>query len=147
MTVRNQMALQRSVNYKVKCRKGKLIRCLSISLSFRLLQTTTSHTIAVCKLFSCNAKQHMPFWLLKDAWLTCNRCFFSVLPTPFWSPIKHLFERLHNQLIDCRLQTCFLHVCFIFAAGLFGIYVMVFQNLICVFNVLKWKGFCIGGWE
>ena len=26
-----------------------------------------SHIIGVCKLFSCNAKQHMPFWLLKDA--------------------------------------------------------------------------------
>ncbi|EGC19549.1 hypothetical protein HMPREF9141_2089 [Prevotella multiformis DSM 16608] len=26
-----------------------------------------SHIIGVCKLFSCNAKQHMPFWLLKGA--------------------------------------------------------------------------------
>jgi len=46
--------LQRRINYKIKCRKGKLIRCLSISLSFRLLQPTYSHIIGVCKLFSCN---------------------------------------------------------------------------------------------
>ena len=35
--------------------KNKLIRCLPVSLSFRLLQTTTSHIIGVCKLFSCKA--------------------------------------------------------------------------------------------
>ena len=30
-------------------------------------QTAYSHIIGVCKLFSCNPMQHMPFWLLKDA--------------------------------------------------------------------------------
>ncbi|EGC18669.1 hypothetical protein HMPREF9141_2673 [Prevotella multiformis DSM 16608] len=55
------------MSYKIKCGKGELTRCLSGSLSFRLLRTTYSHIIGVCKLFSCNAKQHMLFWLLTDA--------------------------------------------------------------------------------
>ena len=106
---------------KDKMQKDKLIRCLPVSLSFLLLQTTTSHIITVCKLFSCNAKQHMPFWLLKEAWLTCNRCPFSALPTPFWSPIRHLFERFDNQLIDCWLRTCFFAYVCISPDDLFGI--------------------------
>ena len=88
----------------LRCRKGELIRSLSISLSFRLLQTTYSPIISVCKMFSCNAKQHMLFWLLKDAWLACNRCPFSVLPTPFWSPIKHLLKTTW-QPVDLLLVT------------------------------------------
>ncbi|EGC18799.1 hypothetical protein HMPREF9141_2803 [Prevotella multiformis DSM 16608] len=55
------------MNCKIKCRKGKMMRRLSISRSFRLLQTTYSPIIGICKLFSCSARQHMPFWLLKDA--------------------------------------------------------------------------------
>ena len=43
--------LQKRMNYKTKCRKDKLIRCLSVSLSFRLLQTTYSQIISVCKYF------------------------------------------------------------------------------------------------
>ena len=82
--------------------EDKLIRCLSISLSFRLLQTTVFPIIGICKLFSCNAKQHMLFWLLKDAWLTCNWCSVRALPTPFWSPIKHLLK-LAWQPIDLLL--------------------------------------------
>ena len=92
MTVQKQMVLQRRTNYQIRCRKGKLIRCLSIGMPYRLPQTTCSHIIGVCKLFSCSSKQHVLFRLLKGAWLTCNRCPFSVLPTPFWSPIKHLLK-------------------------------------------------------
>ena len=92
MTVQKQMVLQRWINHKIKCRKDKLKRCLSISTSLRLLQTTYSHIIAVCKPFSCSPKQHMLFRLLKDAWLSCNRCSLSVLLTPFWSPIRHLLR-------------------------------------------------------
>ena len=61
MTVRNRMVLQEKIDYKIKCGKGELTRCLSDSLSFRLLRTSYSHIIGVCKLFSCNARQHMPF--------------------------------------------------------------------------------------
>ena len=53
MTIQNQMVLQRRTNYRMKCRKGKWIRCLSISISFRLPQTTYFHITGVCKLFSC----------------------------------------------------------------------------------------------
>ena len=104
MTVQKQMVLQRRINYQIRCRKGKLIRCLSIGMPYRLPQTTCSHIIGVCKLFSCSSKQHMLFWLLKGAWLTCNRCPFNVLPTPFWSPIKHFFWT-DWQLIDLLLIT------------------------------------------
>ncbi|EGC20930.1 hypothetical protein HMPREF9141_0570 [Prevotella multiformis DSM 16608] len=45
------MVLQRRVNYRIKGRKDKLIRCLPVSLSFRLLQTTYSQIIGVCKYF------------------------------------------------------------------------------------------------
>ena len=104
MTVQKQLVLQRRTNYQIRCRKGKLIRCLSISMPYRLPQTTCSHIIGVCKLFSCSSKQHMLFWLLKGAWLTCNRCPFSVLPTPFWSPIKHLLKTTW-QPVDLLLVT------------------------------------------
>ena len=53
--IQNQMVLQRKLDYKIKGRKDKWIRCLSISMSFRLPQTGYSHIIGVCKLFSCNA--------------------------------------------------------------------------------------------
>ena len=43
--------LQKRMNYKIKCRKDKLIRCLSISMPFRLPQTTHSHIIGICKHF------------------------------------------------------------------------------------------------
>ena len=92
MAVQNWLVLQRRMNGKIKCSKGELMRCLSISRSFRLLQTTYSSVIGICKLFSCNARQHMPFQLLKGAWLTCNWCSFRTLLTPFWSPIKHLLK-------------------------------------------------------
>ena len=36
MTVPNQMVLQRRINYKKRCRKGKLMLCLFISMPFRL---------------------------------------------------------------------------------------------------------------
>ena len=67
MTIQNQMVLQRRTNDRMKCRKGKWIRCLSISISFRLPQTTYFHITGVCKLFSCTPSRHMVFWLLKDA--------------------------------------------------------------------------------
>ena len=51
MTVRNQMVLQRKINYRIKCRKGKWIRCLSISLSFRLPQTTYPISPAFVNIF------------------------------------------------------------------------------------------------
>ena len=147
MTVRNRMVLQGKIDYKIKCGKGELTRCLSGSLSFRLLRTTYSHIIGVCKLFSCNAKQHMPFWLLKGAWLTCNGCSFSVLPTPFWSPIRHLFGAAW-QAIDLLLFADLLLVrVFYICSWFIRSYVMVFQNPVCIFNVWEWKGFCIGGWQ
>ena len=82
----------------------------------------------------------MPFWLLKDAWLTCNRCSISVLPTPYWSPIKHLL-RMTWQPIDWLLVTDLLfarvfYICRWFVWN----YVMTFQNPVCILNVLKWKG-------
>ena len=67
MTVQNQMGSYKGDRPKIRCGKGRLIRCLSTGRSFRLLQTTCSRIIGICKLFSCNAKQHMPFWLLKEA--------------------------------------------------------------------------------
>ena len=90
MTVQKRMVLQRRITWKIRYRKDKWIRCLSVSLSFRLLHTIYFHIIGVCKHFYAVQSWHMLFWLLKDAWLTCNKCPFSVLPTPFWSPIRHL---------------------------------------------------------
>ena len=104
MTLQKRMVLQKRVNYRIKGRKDKLIRCLPVSLSFRLLQTTYSQIIGVCKYFYAVQSWHMLFWLLKDAWLTCNGCSFSVLPTPFWSPIKHLLQTTW-QPIDWLLVT------------------------------------------
>ena len=146
MTVRNQMVLQRGLNYRIKCRKGKMIRCPSIGLSFRLPQTTYSHIIGVCKHFYAVQIWHMLFWLLKDAWLTCNRCSISVLLTPFWSPIKHLL-RTTWQPVDWLLVTSllFARVLYIRRWSVWN-YVMTFQNLICILNVWKWKDLCIGGW-
>ena len=92
MTVQKRIVLQRRTNYKIRYRKDKWIRCLSVSLSFRLLHTIYFHIIGVCKHFYAAQSWHMLFWLLKDAWLTCNKCPFSVLPTPFWSPIRHLLQ-------------------------------------------------------
>ena len=56
--------------------------------------------------FHATQNQYMVSWLLKDAQLTCNRCPFEVLLTPFWSPIKHLF--LHDFItnwftVGCKL--------------------------------------------
>ena len=146
MTLPKRRVLQRRVNYRIKCRKDKLIRCLPVSLSFRLLQTTYSQMIGVCKHFYAVQSWHMLFWLLKDAWLTCNRCSFSVLPTPFWSPIKHLLQTTW-QPIDWLLVTnsFFARVLYIYRWSVWN-YVMVFQNPICLFNVLKWKGLWLGGW-
>ena len=90
MTVQKRIVLQRRITWKIRCRKDKWIRCLSVSLPFRLLHTIYFHIIGVCKHFYAAQSWHMLFRLLKDAWLTCNKCPFSVLPTPFWSPIKHL---------------------------------------------------------
>ena len=147
MTVQNWMGLQRRrrMNCKIKCRKGKMMRRLSISRSSRLLQTTYSPIIGICKLFSCNEKQHMPFWLLKDAWLTCNRCPFSVLPTPFWSPIRHL-SRTAWQPIDLLLvaDLPFARILFICSWFVWN-YVKVFHNPFCISDVLNRKGLCIGG--
>ena len=44
--------------------------------------------------FRATQNQHLLFWLLKDAQLTCKRCPLRLLLTPFWSPIKHLFVYL-----------------------------------------------------
>ena len=146
MTVQKQMVLQRRTNYQIRCRKGKLIRCLSISMPYRLPQTTCSHIIGVCKLFSCSSKQHMLFWLLKGAWLTCNRCPFSVLPTPFWSPIKHLLKTTW-QPVDLLLVTNLFFVCVFYICRRFvWNYVITFQNLICISSILNLNDFCIGGW-
>ena len=111
--------LQRRLNCKVRCSKGEWIRSLSISRSFRLLQTTDSPVIGICKLFSCSPKQHMLFWLLKDAWLTYNRCSFRALPTPFWGPIRHLFETAWQPIdllliADLFFCTCFLYLLMIY---------------------------------
>ena len=107
MTLQKRMVLQRRANYRIKGRKDKLIRCLPVSLSFRLLQTTYSQIIGVCKYFCAVQSWHMLFWLLKDAWLTCNGCSFSVLPTPFWSPIKHLLQTTYSHIIGgCKLFSC-----------------------------------------
>ena len=146
MTFPKRMVLQKRVNYRIKCRKDKLIRCLSVSLSFRLLQTTYSQIISVCKYFCAVQSWHTLFWLLKEAWLTCNGCSFSVLPTPFWSPIRHLLQTTW-QPIDWLLVTnpLFARVLYIYRWFVWN-HVMVFQNLICLFNVLKWKGLWLGGW-
>ena len=146
MTLPKRMVLQRRTNYKVKGRKDKWIRCLSVSLSFRHLQTTYSQIISVCKYFCAVQSWHMLFWLLKDAWLICSRCSFSVLPTPFWSPIRHLLQTTW-QPIDWLLVTnsLFARVLYIYRWFVWN-HVMVFQNLICLFNVLKWKGLWLGGW-
>ena len=146
MTFPKRMVLQKRVNYRIKGRKDKLIRCLSVSLSFRHLQTTYSQIIGVCKYFCAVQSWHMLFWLLKDAWLTCSRCSFSVLPTPFWSPIRHLLQTTW-QPIDWLLVTnsLFARVLYIYRWFVWN-HVMVFQNLICLFNVLKWKGLWLGGW-
>ena len=146
MTLQKRMVLQRRVNYRIKGRKDKWIRCLPVSLSFRLLQTTYSQMIGVCKYFCAVQSWHMLFWFLKDAWLTCNGCSFSVLPTPFWSPIRHLLQKTW-QLIDWLLVTdpIFARVLYIYRWSVWN-YVMVFQNPVYLFNVLKWKGLCVGGW-
>ena len=51
MTIQNQMVLQRRTNYRMKCWKGKWIRCLSISISFRLPQTTYFHITGFVNCF------------------------------------------------------------------------------------------------
>ena len=146
MTLQKRMVLQRRVNYRIKCRKDKLIRCLPVSLSFRLLQTTYSQIISVCKYFCSVQIWHMLFWLLKDAWSGCNRCSLSVLPTPFWSPIRHLLQTSWQPAdwlpVTNLLSTRVFLICRWFVWN----YAMVFQNLICLFNVLKWKGLWLGGW-
>ena len=142
---KNGWFLQRRVNYRIKGRKDKWIRCLPVSLSFRLLQTTYSQIIGICKYFYAVQSWHMLFWLLKDAWLTCNRCSISVLLTPFWSPIKHLL-RTTWQPVDWLLVTSllFARVLYICRWSVWN-YVMTFQNLICISNELKRKGLCLGG--
>ena len=146
MTLQKRMVLQRRVNYGIKCRKDKLIRCLPVSLSFRLLQTTYSTIIGVCKHFCAVQSWHMLFWLLKDAWLTCNRCSIAVLPTPFWSPIRHLLQTSWQPSdwlpVTNLLFARVLYICRRFVWN----YVMTFQNLICISNISNWKGFCIGRW-
>ena len=140
MTLQKRMVLQRRVNYRIKCRKDKLIRCLPVSQSFRFLQTTYSQMIGICKYFCAVQSWHMLFWLLKDAWLTCNRCSLSVLPTPFWSPIKHLLQTTW-QPIDWLLVTDLLFaLVFYICRWYVWNYVMTFQTLVCILNVLKWKG-------
>ncbi|EGC21421.1 hypothetical protein HMPREF9141_0171 [Prevotella multiformis DSM 16608] len=37
------------------------IKASALTCLFRLLQTTYSPIIGICKLFSCNTKQYMPF--------------------------------------------------------------------------------------
>lgn len=153
MTVLNQAVLQERINYRIKCRKTNWYDGLSIGLPFRLLQTTYSHIIGVCKQFSCNQSWHMLFWLLKGVWLTCNRCPFSVLPTPFWSPIKHLFwtawQPIDWLLVTSLILTRFFHIYRWFVWN----YVMFFQNPICIPSILKWRGFVsedgdrIAGWQ
>ena len=115
-------------------------------MSFRLLQTTYSHIIGVCKHFYAVQSWHMLFWLLKDAWSGCNRCSLSVLPTPFWSPIRHLLQTSWQPAdwlpVTNLLSTRVFLICRWFVWN----YAMVFQNLICLFNVSKWKGLCIRWW-
>ena len=144
MTVRNQMVLQRGMDYKIRCRKGKWIRCLSIRLSFRLLQLIPISSVFV-NCFHVTQGNTCPFrsykvpdWLATGALSACYQRPFEVQSSTF-------SERLGNQLIYCRLKTCFLHVFFIFAEEPVRACVMVFQNLICILNVLKRKGFYIGG--
>ena len=63
-------------------------------------------------LVICNKKSNienlkMLFWLLKDAQLTCKRCPFGVLLTPFWSPIKHLYKSsfvTHCSLVSYKIR-------------------------------------------
>ena len=50
-----------------KMQKRQIDTMPSIGISYRLPQTTCSHIIGVCKMFSCSSKQHMLFWLLKRA--------------------------------------------------------------------------------
>ena len=78
--------------------------------------SSTNSLFPYCLLFvnSFHTTQnlYMLFWLLKDAYLTCKRCPFEVLLTPFWSPIKHLLLCcfITNWFsVGCRLvfYTCF----------------------------------------
>ena len=146
MTVLNQTVFAKEDKLKDKMQERKIETMLSIGVSFRLLQTTYSHVIGVCKHFCAAQSWHMPFRLLKDAWLACSRCSFSVLPTPFWSPIRHLL-RTTWQPIDLLLITnLFFARVFYICSWFIRNYVMTFQNLICISYVLRWKGLCIGGW-
>ena len=48
MPVQNQMVLYRKINYKIRCRKGKLMLCLFISMSFCLyIQIITITSVSV----------------------------------------------------------------------------------------------------
>ena len=48
MPVQNHMVLHRKINYKIRCRKGKLMLCLFISMSFCLyIQIITITSVSV----------------------------------------------------------------------------------------------------
>ena len=48
MPVHNQVVLHRKINYKIRCRKGKLMLCLFISMSFCLyIQIITITSVSV----------------------------------------------------------------------------------------------------
>lgn len=42
--------------------------------------------------------QYVYFWLLKKAWIACNRGSFEDLIMPFWNPIRH--HLLHNIITN-----------------------------------------------
>ena len=139
MTVQNRTVLQRRMNWKIKCRKGRQIRCLTISPSFRLPQTTCSHVIGICKLFSCGPSWHMPFRLLEDAWLTCNRCSLSVLLTPFWSPIRHLLRTAWQPIDWLPVTNPILARILLICRWSVWNYVMTFQKFRLYFRRIRMK--------
>ena len=49
--IQNQTVLQGEIDYKIKCRKGKQMLCLSV-----FYKQLTPIPLSVCKLFSYNSK-------------------------------------------------------------------------------------------
>ena len=101
--------------------------------------------------FRATQNQHLLFWLLKDAQLTCKRCPLRPLLTPFWNPIKHLLlchfitnwfpygYKHASYMCFCRyLLVFYLKLCNDFS----NIYLQHFEILKC--KDFQWKRMKIG---
>ena len=98
MTIQDQTVSQNGIKYKIINAENK----------YHVFPSSTNNLFpyppTFVNYFHAVQNQYMLHWLLKDAQLTCNRCPFETLLTPFWSPIKHLF--LHCLITNWFTAGC-----------------------------------------